>query len=125
MTYDVIGYGIPPNKSDILEWPRVPEAFVIPFLLGYFDGDGWLQKRRDHAGWLWGLAGTYPFLIVARDYIQCHTNVAISKPVRHCKDQSPHLYRIIATGERAILIDRTLNASGLGLPRKHLPLLEP
>jgi hypothetical protein len=121
MVYDVIGYGIVPNKTNFLEWPRIPEAFVIPFLLGYFDGDGWMLKRRDHAGWQWGLSGTYSFLSMVRNLIQRHTNIAISEPVRHCKDRSPHLYRIIATGKRAIIIDRTLNASGLGLPRKHLP----
>lgn len=33
----------------------------------------------------------------------------------------PHLYRISANGPRAPIIDRVLNASGLGLPRKHLP----
>jgi hypothetical protein len=47
----------------------------------------------------------------------------IAEPVRHCKDRSPHLYRITATGQRAIAIDRTLNASGLGMLRKHLPEL--
>jgi hypothetical protein len=94
---------------------------VIPFLLGYFDGDGWMRKHDSRSGWLWGLTGTYNFLIVACQYIQYHTNIAISSPVRHCKDRSPHLYRITATNQRAIAIDRILNASGLGLARKHLP----
>lgn len=113
--------GIGPRKSNTLEWPRIPESFVIPFLLGYFDGDGWLQNHPSRSSWLWGVTGTYPFLSIARDYIQHHANVTLAEPVRQCKDRSPHLYRITATGARAIAIDRLLNASGLGLPRKHLP----
>jgi hypothetical protein len=34
---------------------------------------------------------------------------------------APHSYGIATSGERAESIDRVLNASGLGLPRKHLP----
>jgi len=117
---DLVALGIGPRKSNTLGWPNIPESFVIPFILGYFDGDGWLQKRRDHAGLLWGLTGTLSFLIMARDYIQHYANVAIAEPVRHCKDRSPHLFRITANSQRAIAIDRTLNASGLGMPRKHL-----
>jgi hypothetical protein len=120
MFHDLLALGIGPRKSNTLEWPSLPMSFSIPFLLGYFDGDGWMQKRDGRTGWLWGLTGTYPFLIMARDCIQHHANVAIAEPVRHCKDRSPHLYRITATNQRAIAIDRTLNASGLGMPRKHL-----
>ncbi|HET9223815.1 MAG TPA: hypothetical protein VFO07_14985, partial [Roseiflexaceae bacterium] len=121
MVQDLIALGIGPRKSSTLEWPRISESFVAPFLLGYFDGDGWLRKRSDRSSWLWGLTGTFSFLIVARDYIQRYANIVIAEPVRHCKDRSPHLYRISANGPRAPIIDRTLNASGLGLPRKHLP----
>jgi hypothetical protein len=120
MVQDVMAYGIGPRKSNTLPWPSIPETFVLPFLLSYFDGDGWMRKRTDRGNWLWGLTGTQSFLTVARDYIQHYANVVIAAPVRHCKDRSPHLYRITATSQRAIAIDRTLNASGLGMPRKHL-----
>jgi hypothetical protein len=121
MVHDLIALGVIPRKSNVLEWPNIPESFVIPFMLGYFDGDGWLQKRRDNAGLLWGLTGTLAFLVMARNYIQHYANVAIAEPVRHCKDRAPHLYRITTNSQRAIAIDRMLNASGLGMPRKHLP----
>jgi hypothetical protein len=60
---------------------------------------------------------------VAREYIQQLANVQLREPVRAHKHTSPHLYRISANGPRAPIIDRTLNASGLGMPRKHLPEL--
>jgi hypothetical protein len=121
MVRDLMALGIGPRKSSTLEWPSISEPFVIPFLLGYFDGDGWLYKRSDRNSWMWGLTGTLSFLIVAHDYLQRYTNVMIAEPVRQCKDRSPHLYRISANGPRAPIIDRVLNAGGLGLPRKHLP----
>lgn len=124
MVRDLIALGVGPRKSNTLEWPSLSKAFSIPFLLGYFDGDGWMQ-HHSRSTWLWGLTGTYKFLIVAQVYIQQLANVTISPPVRHCKDRSPHLYRITATSQRAIAIDQMLNASGLGMPRKHLSPLFP
>jgi hypothetical protein len=121
MVRDLMTLGIGPRKSNTLEWPSVPEGFVIPFLLGYFDGDGSFSRRKDRDAWQWILLGTYPFLCVARDLIQYHAHVTLREPVQAKKDRSPHLFRINASHERAIAIDRILNASGLGMPRKHLP----
>lgn len=120
---DLLTLGIGPRKSNTLEWPRIPEAFAIPFLLGYFDGDGTFCPRqgRRSTQWQWSLLGTYNFLSIARDYIQKHAGVALKEPVRAHRDTSPYLYRISANGPRGPVIDRTLNTSCLGLPRKHLP----
>lgn len=121
MVYDVMAYGIGPRKSNTLEWPSIPEAFAIPFLLGYFDGDGSFTARAGRRDYQWVLLGTLDFLSMARDYIQRYASVVLKEPVRAHKHTSPHLYRISANGPRAPMIDRTLNASGLGMPRKHLP----
>jgi hypothetical protein len=122
MYSDLLALGIGPRKSNTLEWPRLPEAFVMTFLLGYFDGDGSFTRRKDRDAWQWVLLGTNPFLCVARDLIQRHAQVTLREPVRAHKGNSPHLFRINASHERAIVIDRILNASGLGMPRKHLPV---
>lgn len=123
MVADLIALGIRPRKSWNLEWPNVPDVLAIPFLLGYFDGDGCFTQRsgRPTGQYQWMLLGTLPFLTVARDIIERHAGVSMKEPVRQRKDSSPHLYRISANGPRAPIIDRVLNASGLGLPRKHLP----
>jgi hypothetical protein len=120
MVRDLMALGIGPRKSNTLEWPGIPEAFVIPFLLGYFDGDGSFTPRTGRRGYQWLLLGTLDFLCTAREYIQRFVGVELKQPVHAHKHTSPHLYRISANGPRAPLIDRTLNASGLGMPRKHL-----
>jgi hypothetical protein len=121
MVRDVMALGIGPRKSNTLEWPSIPEALVIPFLLGYFDGDGSFTPRSGRSGYQWILLGTFDFLWVARECIQQHVGVALKEPVRAHKQTSPHLYRISANGPRAPIIDHILNASGLGMPRKRLP----
>jgi hypothetical protein len=117
---DIVRLGIGRRKSYHLTWPTVPEEFAITFLLGYFDGDGSFTPRIGRRGYQWLLLGTFDFLIVAREYIQRYAGVQLKEPVRAHKYTSPHLYRISANGPRAPIVDRTLNASGLGMPRKHL-----
>ena len=122
---DIVRLGIGRRKSYHLTWPTVPEQFATTFLLGYFDGDGSFTPRTGRRDYQWLLLGTLDFLRVAREYIQKYVGVALKEPVRAHKRTSPHLYRISANGPRAPIIDRILNASGLGLPRKHLPPREP
>jgi hypothetical protein len=117
---DIVRLGIKRRKSYNLTWPAVPDQFALTFLLGYFDGDGSFTRRARRRGYQWLLLGTLDFLCVAREYIQDYVGVKLKEPVRAHKHTSPHLYRISANGPRGPIIDRTLNASGLGMPRKHL-----
>ena len=118
MVHDLGRWGISPNKTKTLLFPSLPNKFIIPFILGYFDGDGSLRKYR--YSWYWRLIGTYAFLDVARKYIQIHTEVEINEPVRALTNRCPYLYTLCAYGERAVTIDRMPNRRGLGMPRKHL-----
>lgn len=99
----------------------MPKPFVMPFICGYFDGDGSLVRRkgRKTEQYTWHLLGTNPFLMKAREYIHQHTRVELKLPIRAHQDVSPHLYMLYAH-KHAPTIDRALNASGLGLPRKHI-----
>ncbi len=40
MVSDLINKGIVPRKSLILEPPKIEKEFFLPYILGYFDGDG-------------------------------------------------------------------------------------
>jgi hypothetical protein len=119
MVEDLMRYGLLPNKTHSLAFPTtISDEYVASFILGYFDGDGSLGKYG--YSWRWEILGTLPFLTVARQYIQAFTGIEIREPVRKNK-KSPNLYVLYAYGQRAVAVDRVLNTSGLGLPRKHLP----
>ncbi len=128
MMRDLACFGVVPRKTWHLPWPTaLPEAMAIPFLLGYFDGDGTMVGMRPrpekgmHEPYLiWYLVGHYEFLLEARKRIYAWTGVELAPPLLPSAKTS-FLYRIATSGEKAEALDQVLNASGLGLPRKHLP----
>jgi hypothetical protein len=124
MFQDLAIYGIGPNKTEHFVWPSsLPETFASDFILGYFDGDGCLgrytngRKKR----FFWILNGTKLFLNTVKCYLDSKAQVKLSEPILVHKDRSPHLFKIVASSREAVCrIDALINASGLGLPRKHL-----
>ena len=66
------------------------------------------------------MLGCQDFLATAKQHIEHYAQVPINGPTRTDKHRSPHLYRIYVGKQQSIQkIDTILNASGLGLPRKH------
>jgi hypothetical protein len=121
MVADLADYNIIPRKSYNFAWPqKLPHELATPFLLGYFDGDGCLS-RHANGRLQWTLLGCEAFLWEAREHIARLSGVNVSFPAQSDK-RIKHVYRIDAMSEKAIAIDRALNASGHGLPRKHLPI---
>lgn len=128
MVDDLARYGIVPRKTWNLPWPAaLPEEMAMPFLLGYFDGDGSIgvykprPEKGMHEPYLrWEIIGHYEFLLEARKRIYEWCGVELVPP-RQPRASTAFLYRVATSGERVESIDRVLNASGLGLPRKHLP----
>lgn len=120
MVADLAEYNIVPRKSYSFNWPqKLSRELAMPFLLGYFDGDGSLSVHA--SGRLqWVLLGCEDFLWQAREILAEWSGVNVSFPAQSDK-RIKHLYRIDVMDGKAIAIDRVLNASGLGLPRKHLP----
>jgi hypothetical protein len=81
-------------------------------------------SRKDIATRQWSLLGCDDFLaIVKRHTLRATAHVRINGPIRADKNRSPHLHRIYVGNQQAIVsIDYILNASGLGLPRKHFSI---
>ena len=48
MVNDLCSYGCVPNKTDngYIELSKIPKQFYRDFLRGYFDGDGYIDKKR-------------------------------------------------------------------------------
>jgi hypothetical protein len=71
MVADLAEYNVIPRKSYNFAWPqKLPCELAIPFLLGYFDGDGCLS-RHANGRLQWTLLGCEAFLWEAREHILC------------------------------------------------------
>ena len=46
MVEDLKENGVIPNKSHIIKFPNLKKDLIIPFIRGFFDGDGCLQLNR-------------------------------------------------------------------------------
>lgn len=48
MANDLINKGVVPKKSLILNKPNINEEFYLPYILGYFDGDGSISFNKNN-----------------------------------------------------------------------------
>ena len=48
LVHDLIDKGVVPNKSLILQPPKIDQEFWLPFILGYFDGDGSIYQLNNN-----------------------------------------------------------------------------
>ena len=58
LSQDLKDKGIVPNKSLILEPPKISAEYYKPYILGYFDGDGSIAKSTQHNNYLFSIQGT-------------------------------------------------------------------
>ncbi len=121
MVADLASHGVVPKKSLVMEWPRLSEELLAPFLLGYFDGDGCVSKvtRRHPYGTYvypsWSvLSGSRSIIDGAAAVVQAFLGIELT--VR----SSGRLWKIGTSGRRALAIDAWLHECGLGLARKRL-----
>ena len=63
LSKDLEDKGILPKKSLILDIPKIQENFYLPFILGYFDGDGSIFKNSNNKNFGLNITGTKEILI--------------------------------------------------------------
>lgn len=119
---DLSRLGITPRKSLTLRWPRnLDRDFARAFLLGYFDGDGFVTSSRNgrYTYPRWGLCGTEMILAAAMRLITDEAGVSPRRVRAAGGGKSMHVLYI--TGADALVVDRWLHGeNGLGLARKRL-----
>ncbi len=122
--HDLAVLGIGPRKSLVLDWPAaLAPDLEWAFLLGYFDGDGWVTSWVVGTTIYWrvGLLGTRAFLCGARDAILRHTGVTCSMP-----QPRENIWRLTKSGKAALKVDAWLHQDpNLGLVRKRPSLSVP
>lgn len=118
MVADLARVGILPRKSHILQWPTGLGELLRPFLLGHFDGDGWIHAIRNrYPGW-GTCSGSEQFLIDMKEYIRESTGVVLEKIHRR---PGTNLYQVATTGRGAWIVNEWLHHDGLGMARKRHP----
>ncbi len=118
MKHDLAEWGVVARKSKNLCWPAgLPSHLTRAFLLGYFDGDGFVTRFRkgDALYGVWGLLRRPSFLESACDVIEAETGFRPGGPWRK---EGVHVVR--ATGRAAYRIDAWLHQDNLGLARKRV-----
>ena len=123
MCADLAALGVIPRKSHTLTWPdSLPEAFVNSFLLGVFDGDGWItidQRKRIPHYILGFISGSSPFL----DRVAQEITEALDLPLAHLGTVNKgRTFTIRYGGRSAVLISRWLHRDLSGLARKRIPI---
>jgi hypothetical protein len=118
---DLAELHITPRKSLTLRWPSHLGCRALRFfLLGYFDGDGFVTRSRNgrYTYERWALLGTEEFLTEAMNFISHQTGVRSRRVRRH---GSTNIHTAHIGGADAIVVDRWLhNGTNLGLIRKRL-----
>jgi hypothetical protein len=129
MVQDLARYSIVPAKSRVLRWPTaLPTHLARPFVLGYFDGDGFITSaitrtggKSYHYHYLGICSGSHGLLLDILDVVQESSGVRMGGPWRRAGTEC---YTVRMSGQRARIIDEWLHSDGLGLARKRLPPID-
>lgn len=121
MIDDLEALGITAAKSLTLEWPEnLPSFFAREFILGYFDGDGFItynERPNRRYPYLGITSGSFNLLVRISDVIEQHTGL---RPAGPWSQGNTGTYKIRVSGNNAFIVDEWLHTSGLGLKRKRL-----
>jgi hypothetical protein len=108
-------------KSSTLAWSaKLPGNFAREFILGIFDGDGFItyyQRESSPVSYVGFTGGSRQLLTKIVDVIEQETGVHLSGPWSRANSK---VYVIRIGGRKAYLVDQWLRATGLGLARKRL-----
>jgi len=113
--------GVGAAKSKTLMWPTtLPVQYNRQFILGYFDGDGFVtyhQRGAVRYPYLGFTSGSSHLLTAMADVIERQVGV---RPQGPWLKTGSSAYVIRASGMRALAIDQWLHSDELGLRRKRL-----
>lgn len=118
MKEDLARLGVTPRKSLTLTYPEIPPHLDNSFILGCFEGDGCLHRRRD-GRYQWGLYSASEAFLLA---IQSHTQDAIGITLRGPYRQGgSSVFKVACQHQERIReLDAWLHADLPGLDRKRL-----
>jgi len=126
MFNDLLNLGLVPNKSLVLQMPKVPKEFLRHFIRGYFDGDGCAHlgehwaKDRNKKRWVFNIR----FSSGSRDFLQGLWNALKSQNIKggYLYDKNGRGYELVFSWKKGIALCKLMydNASSdMYLNRKY------
>lgn len=114
MAYDLIDKGVTPRKSLTLQPPNINPQFYLPFILGYFDGDGSIYTTQQN---LFGcsIEGTFELL----SWINEILNISSCLEKRDKNSQTNNYYiRCGGTNKPYLILKQLYDSCDVHLERK-------
>lgn len=115
MSNDLIDKGIISNKSLILKPPRINEQYYLPFILGYFDGDGSISKTSQYNNYCISIQGTKEILEWINDIL--HISNKLEK--RNSDDRNSYYIRCGGVDKPYNIMKQLYSSCEIKLNRKY------
>lgn len=115
MSQDLEKLGIVPRKSLILKPPLIDSKYYMPFILGYFDGDGSIYKTSENKIWGISFEGTKEILEWIKENLEWDTT--LSK--RYQDDKNNYCIRCGGVRKPYTLLNKMYNSCNIHLDRKY------
>ena len=115
MSNDLIDKGIVPNKSLILKAPKISKEYFLPFILGYFDGDGSINKTTQYNNYSISLQGTKEILEWINEVLEI--NLPLEK--RSQNEKNSYYIRCGGTNKPYSILSKLYNSCPIHLDRKY------
>lgn len=119
MANDLCKLGIIPRKSLVLKPPVIAEEYFLPFILGYFDGDGSIFNTSQNSYGI-SIVGTKELL----EWINNLLNITSKLEKRHDDDTNNYYIRCGGIDKPYSILKQLYNSTSVHLDRKYNKFLE-
>lgn len=115
MSNDLVLHGVPPKKSLILKPPNIDEQYYLPYICGYFDGDGSISKTSQYNNYSISIQGTKEIL----EWINSILNISKKLETRNKNNQNSYYIRCGGTTKPYKILNQLYNSCETHLDRKY------
>ena len=114
MIQDIIDKGICPRKSLILKPPKIDKKYYLPYILGYFDGDGSISESKNKE-FLISFVGTKETL----EWINSLLSISNFLEKRNKNDKNCYYIRCGGYNKPYNIMKQLYDSSPINLTRKY------
>lgn len=108
--------GVPPKKSLILKPPSISSKYYLPYICGYFDGDGNIFKTSQYNNYSLSIQGTKEIL----EWINSILNISNKLESRYDNNKNSYYIRCGGTNKPYQILKKLYNSCETHLDRKYL-----